>query len=232
MWTAWEICERITNALAAQEASLRLEQAVKGLDSLSEVLLHPVLASGLREPCGVVLREVPYPGKSAAGTQRRERDRCDLVLLPPGEERLIDPLDLANAKADVFGTLFEAAPAPVPKGVEPEDAYWLEIKVVSQWAPTGGVPGANRAYGSELVRSISTDLAKLSGQTRIEHGGLALVVFTDSERTGQHDVMTALERCAANGVPMRSPELQHFGVVDRIGNADCTVAVVPRRGTA
>lgn len=230
MWTAGAICERVRRALQAHEDALRLEQAVKGLDALSEVALHAVLASGLASDASVVLREVPYPGKSAAGTLRRERDRCDLVLLPQGETRLIDPLVEANTRASAVGTLFADLVGPAEPGVLPEAAYWLETKVVGQMTITSGWPGPNRAYASELVRSITIDLRKLASQPGIEHGALLLVVFTDCQHTAEHDVVTALERCAGQGVPMRTPEIMHFPMVERMGNANCTVTVVPRRG--
>lgn len=229
MWTTPEICERVAASLLAREAALRLEQAVSGLDALPEVRLHAVLAEGLSRDGSVVRREVPYPGKCTAGTLPRERDRCDLVLLPPGETRLIDPLVEANTKAGAIGTLFEALVGPIEPGVQPEDAFWLETKVVGQMTVTSGWPGPNRSYGSELVKAITTDLHKLAAQPRIAHGGLVLVVYTDSQRTGEHDVTAALQRCASRSVPMRSPELMHFPITDRMGNANCTVAMIPSR---
>ncbi len=228
MWTSSEVVERIADALAAREASLRLEQAVHGLDSLNEVRCHAVLTEELLKTGGV-LREVPYPGRSVPGTLRRERDRCDLVLLPPGETRLVDPLREANARADAAGTLFEAAAPPPEPGAQPEVAYWLEVKVVSQMTTVHGCPTPNRTYASELIRAVTTDLSKLAAQPRIEHGGLALLLFSDSERTGEHDATLTCHRCAAAGVSMRTPEIRHVPIVDRIGNACCTTVIIPRR---
>lgn len=61
MWRLPDIADAINEALESHEHALFREQAVYGLDSLTELDLHPIIASGLQSlHCGVV-REQPYP---------------------------------------------------------------------------------------------------------------------------------------------------------------------------
>lgn len=61
MWRLPDIADAIHEALESHEHALFREQAVYGLDSLTELDLHPIIARGLQTlQCGVV-REQPYP---------------------------------------------------------------------------------------------------------------------------------------------------------------------------
>ena len=111
MWTAHELVNAAAVELARREALLVREQAVYGLDALCEVELHPVLAEGLGQECGVVVkREMPYPLEwNSKRTRRvkkpgslpvfRDRQRCDLVILPHGAADLADPLRSERARS-------------------------------------------------------------------------------------------------------------------------------------
>ncbi len=85
-----------------------------------------------------------------------------------------------RARDEAAGTLFEAAPEapPARHDVAPDDAYWLELKVVAQFSVESGVPGPNSAYGSQITRFAAADIGKLSCDRTIVHAGLALVLFT------------------------------------------------------
>lgn len=107
MWQAEAILEAAVGALRAREAAFAAEQGYRGLDSLDEVELHPVLADGLARELACdagaaehgatrVLREQAYPaewrkkrgkrGKQGdqadALPREQDRRRCDLVLIP------------------------------------------------------------------------------------------------------------------------------------------------------
>lgn len=229
MWDPGEVLAAAREGLAAREAEGRAEQAVRGLDSLSEVELHGVLEAGLGGAGWRVLREQPYPGPSGSRAFRRERERCDFALLPAGLTWLRDGPASMREKDARAGTLFEGmAPDEAPGAADPEDAYWLEVKVVGQHAPRQGVPEPNAAYGSELVRGISEDLLKLAREPRARHAGLLLVLFTEDEATAVHDVDAALHRALDRGAGFRGYRRETIPVLDRIGNACCTAALIER----
>lgn len=183
----------------------------------------------LIEPVMFVDGELPLP---------RDRQRCDLVLLPEGMTRLNDTVKREKSakaiRAETKGTLFESHGeaesklVTVPAGAcEPEDAYWLEFKLVGQQSYTCGVPGPNRSYASELQRSVSSDLAKLSADRRVRNAAAALILMTCDEETAKHDLTVISHRLLDRGLPIQSPLRAGFGIVDRIGNGWCTVMLVP-----
>lgn len=229
MWDPVEVLAAAKEGLAAREEEWRAEQAVRGLDSLSELELHEVLEAGLRGVGWCVVREQPYPGPAGSRAFRRERERCDFALLPAGLTWLRDgPARLREADARA-GTLFEGMPTDEPAGAaDPEDAYWLEVKVVGQHAPRQGVPEPNAAYGADLVRGVAADLLKLAGEPRATHAGVLLVLFTEDEATAAHDLDAALHRALDRGAAFRGYRRETFAVLDRIGNRCCTTALIER----
>jgi hypothetical protein len=239
MWIADEIAESAAHALSQRESALRAEQAVYGLDALGEVELHPILAHGFRSRGLGVLRECPFPG--AGGTPKQShRERCDLVLLPPGQTTLLDPVALARERRTLAGTLFEhsaSTPGPAPDqptGALPGDAYWLEVKCVAQNSFVQGIPAPNPAFGGQLTASLAADLRKLSREIERgrEHGdgiaraGVLLVLLTRDEPTARHDLAEALHRCLDRGISPRSATTHGFAILDRIGNAWCAATLV------
>jgi hypothetical protein len=243
VWSCDTIADLVADALAAREQSLREEQAVYGLDALDETEVHPVIARGLARAGLGVLREQPYPTqwkrKRKDGSTLplpRDRERCDIVLTPRPDERLRDSLAVAKGvakrRAEVSGTLFElvgSAPDPEPAGVSPDEAYWLELKVVAQYSVESGVPGPNRAYASQITRFAAGDIAKLSCDRTIVHGGLALVLFTADTATAAHDSAVLMDRLIERGLRVAAPSTRSFPIQDRIGNALCSVVLVPLR---
>lgn len=235
-WNAAEIVEAAHGALMEREGELGREQAVYGLDALDEVELHPILARGLEQGGWGVLREVPYPTETSRRVLPRERRRCDLVLTPGAGESLLDPLVERRRRLAAQGTLFESLATQPGPGIDPADAYWLEVKAVGQVAFVRGVPGPNAAYSSLLTSSLSKDLRKLGDQVRLgrDEGdnaslarcGLLLVLFTLDEATARHDLRTAMHRCADDGALARAPEVRVGPIRDRVGNACCACALV------
>ena len=110
-WCFDKVADAMAGVLARAEAALRIEQAVYGLDAMSEKDLQGVLADGLRETgfCEVT-REAHYPSETAL--TRPNRKRCDLVLTPAGR-----PLHVAE-EVDLF---------TAPDCCAPTEALWLEI---------------------------------------------------------------------------------------------------------
>ncbi len=265
MWLADEFADGAAEMLAARARDLDAEQAVRGLDALEEEEFHPLLAAAFGTPEHGCLREVVYPSEldtrskvermgaeelraiadpvtgeilapDPSDPRQSERQRCDLVVLPPGATGLVDAIVTRKRakveKAKVTGTLFEAAadasPEPPPDAslVRPGEALWLEVKVIGQFCYTHGVGGPNRAYSSELTRNAVTDLRKLSRDPLIDHAALVLVLFTIDEATARHDLAAFTHRCLDKGLSVTTPVVREFTLADRIGNRHASVAFV------
>jgi hypothetical protein len=228
MWRCEDLAEAAAGALKARAAELDLEQSVRGIDALTEVELHPLLRAGLESAGFAALAEQPYPGEPALRPQHRDRERCDLVLLPAGSESrsLADPVLQIHEQDRAAQTLFASlAPAP-PPGVDPSDAFWLEVKAVGQFSFCNGIPGPNATYASELVRGPALDAAKLSRDRMIEHSGILLIHFTDDERTAAHDLGVMVHRCLDRDLSICEPVSIRFPITDRIGNRVCSVSLI------
>jgi hypothetical protein len=234
MWDPRAIHHALVEGLSLHEAELAREQAVRGLDAMDELDVHPLLAHGLAAAHWGVLREVPYPvtaGLGSAGNRpkHRERDRCDLVLTPEIGMTLADPIATLRERDAWQGSLFEQhaqTAAPARFSCLPTDAFWLEVKVVGQFAFVHGVPVPNSAYGSQLTAAFAGDLSKLAADAEVRHGAALLVLFTQDREVAQHDVTVTMHRVLDKGFSLRNPIIESFAIVDRIGNACCTLAMV------
>lgn len=232
MWSLPDLLSTSAAALAATSCRLDAEHAVRGLDGLSEVQMHPLIAEAFERAGLGVLREQGYPGLPEARPADRDRERCDLVLLPAPGLTLADPLRRVREQDRAAGTLFEAVeeareddPHEVPVG----DAFWLEIKVVGQFVIVDGYAQPNRTWSSELVNAIAKDVSKLARDEHIERGALLLVLFTRDDLIADHDLTLALHRCLDRNVPLGAPEREAFDIPDRIGNTRCHLALIPAR---
>ena len=235
MWRMSEIMASLVEGIASFDRRLRAEQAVRGLDALDEVALHPVAAEALSSGGFGVLREVVYPGEHAAGLRRSARARCDLVLLPEPGMTLEDPA-AEQARLDAAeGTLFAqtaaelAELADTPGVVRAGDACWLELKSVAQHAFVDGVPGPNRAYADQMVRGPLADLVKLARDPSVWTGASVVVLFCESESVARHDLNAAAHRLLDADLPLGTPEIGGAPIEDRAGNAWCGIGIYPLR---
>lgn len=278
MWSTDAIVDAALTALRERELALREEQAVRGLDALEEVELHPFLAAGLAAHGWGVLREQAYPHEwrrklaakpqpdaaptpdsaitsvAAASTDEfpaspaasaaafplpRDRLRCDLVLTHEPGQALVDDLVVQKSRrkrvAAASGTLFEAAALSdadrdaarsARSGAAPEDAFWLEIKLVRQFDLSTGAPGFNRSYASELVGGVTRDLKKLASDPRVHHAGVLLVLFTLDRAVAEHDLGVMLHTVMDRGAPVRSATVRSMDIQDRLGNGMCSLCLV------
>jgi hypothetical protein len=230
VWNTRDLVRIARDGLQAVSDMGTREQAVYGIDALAEVDLHPFLSRAFRDAGFGVQREWPYPGEAGKRPKHQARNRCDLVLTPGPDQPLLDPVQLLREEDASIGTLFaptvakEVASRP---GVRPEEAFWLEVKVVGQYCFTQGVPGPNQAWASELTGSLATDLKKLAADGSLAWAGLLLVLFTADDQTADHDLNLALHRSLDKGLTFRAPIIERFAMLDRIGNASCTLALVP-----
>lgn len=211
-WSVADIADAVEHCLKQKVAEQTLEQVVYGFDALDELGLHPIIQQGLIDAGFGVCPEQRYPSQRNR-RKRSEGKRCDIVLTPDPDLPLRDPL--------VKDTLFDQQPA-----VDPSEAYWLEIKTVAQFEPEGPF----RGYSSELFSPVPQDVKKLWTDPLIYHGGLLLILFTESETIASHDLVAWHERCLEKGYPVAPPASRGLPIPDRIGNGWCQVAVFSVRG--
>lgn len=242
MWSNDTIADAVLHTLEARERALSEEQAVYGLDALQELELHAIIADGLALTSGFgVLREQAYPHEWTrkratidALPIRRDRMRADIVLTDRPGQRLDDAVASEKQRRAerklIEGSLFAAlAPAespPAHDAVQPEDALWMEIKVIAQQTLTAGVLGPNRAYSSELIRGPIADLVKLAADERIHAGAAVIVLFAQTEAVARHDLNIVIHKSLEKQLPVISPAIRCIPIADRLGNACCAVCVI------
>lgn len=232
VWSIEDLCRAAADGLAARAEELRLEQAVRGLDSLAEVDLHPLLHRAFAAEGWGVLGEQPYPGEPERRPAHARRERCDLVLTPRSGQRLVDPVAELKEHDKAVGTLFEASatrikPPIATDRVTVDEVFWLEVKSIGQFTYTRGVPGPNRAYASELVSGPAADAVKLEWDPRIASAGILVVLFTADEATARHDLGVMMHRLLDRELPVLAPAVRSVPIPDLIGNRACTAALIP-----
>jgi len=208
VWSVADVADAIEGGLRRRMAQLDLEQSVTGLDALDELALHAILADCLAEAGYGVQRERRYPADRAK-RRESEGERCDLVLTPDGR-----PLRETDAKA----TLFDR-----PDAVEPDEAFWLEVKLVSQFTEEG----PNRNYASQLLSTVRHDVTKLSKDPDILRAAILIVLFVRDAIVAEHDLGVWQDRCLQRGLPIGAPSVRTLPMTDRLGNGVCAIAVYP-----
>ena len=232
MWSPIDIVNTLRTGLEQQDQLIRAQHAVRGVDSLQELSLHPLLAQAFTPGDVHALREAYYPTARHELPRGPQRDRCDLVLLPEEKKSLYDPIDAHKSLKSANGTLFEGVaslPAIGDSECDPSDAFWMEIKVVAQHKYVDGVPGPNAKYAHELISGPSTDVIKLASDALIRHAGVLVVLFTEQEEAGVHDLSITMREMIDRDLPVGMPEYESFPIVDLGGNAWCTLGLIPVR---
>ena len=206
MWSTADLADILEQGLFHANRRFAREQAVYGLDALDELGMHPILVESLRAGGLGVHREIRYP---ADRYRRRGSDgeRCDLVLTPEGRA-------LASESRKL--TLFEPTDA-----VDPEDAFWMEVKVVHQFT----TEGPNGRYAPQLMSVVRGDLSKLAKDPAILHAGLLVVVFAADEEVAEHDLRIWYERCMDRTLPLAFPSMRMIPITNRLGNGVCALAL-------
>jgi len=210
-WSTPDIADAVYHGLVARAHMDDAEHAVYGFDALDELGLHPILHKALRDAGYGVWPEQRYPGHWHKA-KRSHGLRCDTVLTPNG---------LPMRDVAVRGTLFDDGSA-----IDPEGAYWLEIKTVAQHQTDGPF----KRYSAELLSPVANDVRKIWSDGVIQHGGLLIVLFTQDQHVAEHDLAIWHERCLKKGFPVGPPAVRGFPIMDRIGNAWCSAAVFGVRG--
>lgn len=102
----------------------------------------------------------------------------------------------------------------------PADAAWIEVKVLKQFLKSGPNPGWQRAF----LQPPTVDIARLAGDPDLGLRGLVLLLFTQSSLVAEHDLGIWRQHVVTAGLPLGSALLHHLPIVDRRGNATCTLA--------
>lgn len=210
-WHIADIADAVEKGLRERAAADDAGQEVYGFDALDELGLHPIIQDALRGAGYGVWAEQRYPGHWHKA-KKSHGVRCDMVLTRDG---------LPLRDVDVRGTLFDGQAA-----ADPEQAYWLEVKSVAQFETSGPF----KRYSSELLSPVAQDVKKIWNDGVIQHGGLLIVLFTQSQAFAEHDLAAWHERCMQRGYPVGPPAVRGFEITDRIGNAWCAAAVFGVRG--
>lgn len=174
------IAEALCAGLRRADARARREQAVRGVDALSEVELHPLAAAALRAQGWSVLREQPYPSqwqtkrsaaaerarrRAAAGLpERHDRWKCDLVLVEraatgtiedagPGEAAgRIELIDTLERARAMARDQRERAGTLFEAGGPAQPVSAADERVLgSAAAPGDGPPGVRRISAGEAL---------------------------------------------------------------------------------
>jgi hypothetical protein len=203
-----DLADAIAEHLARVEADLVREQAVRGIDALDEVELHPILVDAFVAAEFGVTREARYPSERRHWSEN-EGDRCDLVLTDAGRELL------AERKR---ATLFDP-----PDAVPPDEALWVEVKTVAQFHEDG----PNGRYAIELGGPIRRDVQKLARDPAILRSALVVLLFVSDPSIARHDLDVWLREALDRGLPVGEPCVREVPLSDRLGHSTCAVAVFP-----
>ena len=213
LWSPATIADTVYEGLRRRAVADEAEQVVYGFDSFDELSLHPLVQQALRDAGFGVFPEQRYPSEWD-NTKQSEGKRCDVVITADATGPCLrDPR--------LRGTLFDRIDA-----IDPEEAYWLEIKTVAQYTSDGPF----RGYSKELLSPVADDVRKLWADRLIFHSGLLLVLFTETQEVAEHDLIAWHDRCLKRGHPVAAPAARGFPIGNRIGNGWCEVAVFGVRG--
>jgi hypothetical protein len=207
-WSIADLADALAEGVRAMSEALDREQAVRGFDLADEVDLHPPIAAALIAAGYGVHRECRFPADRAKRRQS-EGERCDVVITHDGR---------TLRAPDHPPTLFDPADA-----VPLDDAFWMEVKTVSQFRESG----PNPTYASQLLSTVRKDVTKLSKDAGILHAGLLLLLFVERDDVAEHDLNVWQDRCLQRGLPIGAPARRSIPITDRHGHGICALALYP-----
>ena len=197
-----------------------LAQEVRGVDSLPEREIQAILEAGFTAAGLHPLREVRFPHR-AGEPIRSVGTRCDIVLRP---EDL--PLDLGDdperLEEDDGPGLFDAVTPATPDPLDPERAFWIEVKTGAACRDLGEAGDL-----STLPKRTVVDLARLAHARNVRHAAAVVVAFGLDEETMAQDAHALDRHAAEQGLPTLGAMVRTFPLTDRHGNAAGLVAVIP-----
>ena len=219
------VAEAAVAALRAAADERDLAQEVRGIDSLPEREIQPVLATGFEAAGLHPLREVRFPQR-AGEPVRSVGTRCDFVLRTTDAPLdLGDEIDAEDDEPDEGPGLFaELDPEPdaTPSAMDPESAFWLEVKTGAACRDLGDAGDL-----TTLPKRTTIDLARLAHARGVRHAAVLVVAFGPDEATLAHDAHALDRHAAEQGLPTLGAIVRTFPLSDRHGNAAGLVAVIP-----
>lgn len=201
-----DIADALVHGLALAAAALDHEQSPRGLDTLEETSLHPLLAKGLSAHGLGAHLEQRYP-HTRAERRRSHGQRCDLVVTDDAR---------AIRAPDDEPSLF----APT-NAVPLEEALWIEVKSARLYHGEG----PNPRYMAELLGAPSEDIVRLGTAADVRHAMFALVLFARTEEEGRAHLAEWERAMRSEGLPLGTPRVRGVAIADRIGHSACLVAV-------
>ena len=232
MWNTAEIIGFIQDHLVRLDHGYRAQQAHSGLDALLETDLHPLLAQALTSSHLQCIQEAYFPTSAEEKRKDSSRERCDLVFLPDGKSSIYDPIHADRELNASAGTLFAHTATirePSPDQCEPQNAYWVEVKVIAQFRYISGVPTPNARYAHELLSGPRDDVVKLASDPSIRNAGVLVVLFTEHKESGIHDLSMAMQELIEQELPVLMPEIRSLPIENYAGNEWCTLGLIPLR---
>lgn len=219
------VADAAVAALRAAADERDLAQDVRGIDSLPERDIQPMLATGFEAAGLHPLREVRFPLR-AGEPVRSVGTRCDFVLRTTDAPLdLGDDVDAEGDDADEDPGLFaelEPEPDATPIPMEPESAFWLEVKTGAACRDLGDAGDLGT-----LPKRTTIDLARLAHASGVRHAAVLVVAFGPDEATLAHDAHALDRHAAEQGLPTLGAIVRTFPLADRHGNAAGLVAVIP-----
>ena len=226
------VAEAAVAALRAAADERDLAQEVRGIDSLPEREIQPMLATGFEAAGLHPLREVRFPQR-AGEPVRSVGTRCDFVLrttdapLDLGDEIDAEDDDVDEAADEGPGLFAELDPEPVEASgasiaMDPESAFWLEVKTGAACRDLGDAGDL-----TTLPKRTTIDLARLAHARGVRHAAVLVVAFGPDEATLAHDAHALDRHAAEQGLPTLGAIVRTFPLTDRHGNAAGLVAVIP-----
>ncbi len=110
-------------------------------------------------------------------------------------------------------------------GAGEDEVVWLEVKRASQHVELLESAG----LGGHLHRVATADIAKLASDAGVRRGALLLLLHAKEEAAGEAAVRAFAHRCLDEGLPIELPYVRQVPLMDRMGNAVTTVALIPVR---
>ncbi len=216
------VADAAVAALCAACEERDLAQEVRGVDSLPEREIQAILETGFQVADLHPLREVRFPHR-AGEPIRSVGTRCDLVLRPEDVPLdLGDEMDDADDANDGGPGLFDDVTPPPPARLDPERAFWLEVKTGSACRDLGEAGDL-----ATLPKRTVVDLARLAHAKRLRHAAALVVAFGLDEETLARDAHALDRHAAEQGLPTLGAVVRTFPITDRHGNAAGLVAVIP-----
>ena len=215
------VADAAVAAVRAAGEELDLAQEVRGVDSLPEREIQAILETGFAAAGLHPLREVRFPHR-AGEPIRSVGTRCDFVLRSDDVPLdLGDEIDEEDGNDDSAGLFAELAPPP-PLPLDPEQAFWLEVKTGAACRDLGEAGDL-----ATLPKRTTVDLARLAHARRVRHAAVLVVAFGLDEETLARDAHVLDRHAADQGLPTLGAVVRTFPLTDRHGNAAALVAVIP-----